>query len=177
MSQTNPWHWEELLLLLEPVQDPGLVLALGEPSVLSSLLLSGRSRSCLSFQGSALGCQTPAAAAWGGWGSPLPALPKGYSLPTPLQVLWHPGMSDGNGVRVMASLCWLLPASWGPSQQEWEWEMLPEVGWDAVGRLRPPSPTLGTAVPAPGAAWLGDASSLPRLAALARIRANSAVLT
>lgn len=98
MSQTNPWCWEEPLLVLEPVQDPSLVLALGDPGVLSSLLLPGKSRSCLGFKGSALVCQTPAAAGWGGWGSPLPALPKGYSLPASLQVFWHPGMSDGNGV-------------------------------------------------------------------------------
>lgn len=176
MSQTIPWHWEELLLLLEPVQDPGLVLALGDLSVLSSLLLAGRSRSCLSFQGSALVCQTPAAAAWGGWGSPLLPFPKDIPCPH-LQGCWQPGMSDGDGVPVMTSLCWLLSASWGPSLQEWDWEMLP--GWTGRhwGGSGCRSPALGTAVPAPGAAWLGDASSLPRLAALARIRANSAVLT
>lgn len=77
-SQTNPWHWGELLLLLEPAQAPGLVLHLVTPE---SFPLSW---------GISLVCPTPAAAGWGGWGSLFPAFPKGHSPPVSLQVFWPP---------------------------------------------------------------------------------------
>lgn len=110
MSQTNPWRWEEPLLLLEPVQDLGLVLALGDPRVLSSLLLPGKEQELPQFPGISSSLSNTCSSTLRCLGLPSPC-PSQRTFPACISPgVLHPGMSNGNGVpggdtTVSAALC------------------------------------------------------------------------